>query len=111
MASYKTPASPLKSPDPNNHQPLIVAAADRARAGDQTFFSIRGNNIYVEALKPADDGKGVIAQIVNCGDIDSQVMIVPQSAGSVEIWASNLMEEKKAALETGFTFRQGGLLR
>ncbi|HMI63739.1 MAG TPA: glycoside hydrolase family 38 C-terminal domain-containing protein [Puia sp.] len=84
----------------NDHQPLVVAAADHT--GNQVFFKIQGNNIYVESLKPADDGKGVIAQIVNCSDTDSQVRVAPQTAGSIEIWESNLMEEKNASLNTAF---------
>ena len=91
----------------NNHQPLVVAAADHA--GNQAFFNIRGDNIYVESLKPADDGKGAIAQIVNCSDTDSQVTVTPQTAGGIEIWESNLMEEKKASLNAAFIVPARGL--
>ena len=92
----------------DNHQPFIVAAADRAR--DQPFFTIRGNNIYVESLKPADDGKGVIAQIVNCGGADSQVSVTPQITGGIQLWASNLLEEKAASLNTTFAVPAGGIM-
>ena len=91
----------------NDHQPLVVAAADHT--GNQVFFKIQGNNIYVESLKPADDGKGVIAQIVNCSDTDSRVRVAPQTAGSIEIWESNLMEEKNASLNTAFIVPARGI--
>ncbi len=92
----------------DNHQPFIVAAADQTR--DQPFFTIGGNNIYVESLKPADDGKGIIAQIVNCGGTDSQVTITPQIAGGIQLWGSNLLEEKAASLNTTFALSARGIM-
>lgn len=93
----------------NNHQPLLVAAAS-SEAEKKLFFKIDGQNIYVEVLKPADDGNGIIAQIVSCGDKDGQVNISPQTVSAIKIWESNLLEEKKSLLSNSFSIPAKGII-
>ncbi|MCC8426504.1 glycoside hydrolase family 38 C-terminal domain-containing protein [Mucilaginibacter sp. UR6-11] len=92
----------------NNHQPLVVAAA--SAGSDKLFFNVNGNNVYVEAIKPADDGKGVIAQLVNCGASDARVNINPQTSAILKIWESNLTEDKKTALSNNFILPAKGVI-
>jgi alpha-mannosidase len=89
----------------NNHQPLMVAAASADHS--QLFFKVSGNNVYIEAIKPADDGKGVVAQLVNCGTTDSRVSIIAQT---VKIWNSDLSEEKKERLNNQFIIPARGVI-
>jgi alpha-mannosidase len=93
----------------NDHQPLVVAAA-AAGAEKGLFFKINGNNVYVEAIKPADDGQGVIAQLVNSGDQDSEVSIVPNNVAAIKIWESNLMEDKLKTLNSSFIIPAKGVM-
>ncbi len=93
----------------NNHQPLLVAATT-ADAEKKLFFKIDGNNIYVEVLKPADDGNGIIAQIVSCGIEDGQVSISPQTVSAIKIWESDLLEEKKSPLKNSFVIPAKGII-
>ncbi|MET3608764.1 glycoside hydrolase family 38 C-terminal domain-containing protein [Mucilaginibacter rubeus] len=90
----------------NNHQPLVVSASDNQ--DDELFFNIGGKQIYVESLKPADDGNGVIAQIVSTGD--SEVNITPKAKATIKIWKSNLAEEKVAALDNNFKIPAKGII-
>ncbi|WP_214072340.1 glycoside hydrolase family 38 C-terminal domain-containing protein [Mucilaginibacter sp. dw_454] len=101
--SFKTEQTGLA-----NHQPLIAAAAS-ADAG-KLFFKLSGNNVYVEAIKPADDGKGVVAQLVNAGSVDAHVSITPQTVPAVKIWQSNLTEDKKAVLANSFVIPAKGMM-
>jgi alpha-mannosidase len=86
----------------NNHQPFIVATAS-GEPEKGLFFKINGDNVYVEAIKPTDDGKGVIAQLVSCGDSDSEIRITPNNVSSIKIWESNLLEDKLKTLNAHFT--------
>ncbi|WP_426585868.1 glycoside hydrolase family 38 C-terminal domain-containing protein [Mucilaginibacter sp. R-33] len=90
----------------SNHQPLIVSASDNQ--DDEPFFNIGGKQIYIESLKPADDGNGVIAQIVSTGD--SEVNITPKAKAKIKIWKSNLTEEKVAALDNNFKIPVKGII-
>lgn len=101
--SFKTEQTGLE-----NHQPLIAAAAT-ADAG-KLFFKLNGTNVYAEAIKPADDGKGIVVQLVNSGDADSRVSITPQAVPAVKIWNSNLMEDKKAVLPGNFVIPAKGVM-
>jgi alpha-mannosidase len=91
----------------NNHQPLVVAAASGS-LDEQLFFNIDGKQVYVESLKPADDGNGVIAQIVSTGDSD--VTITPKTKSAIKIWKSNLAEEKVAVLDNNFKIPAKGII-
>jgi alpha-mannosidase len=93
----------------NNHQPLVVAVAS-AGAQSKLFFKITGSNLYVEEIKPADDGNGVIAQLVNGGVQDSQITVSPQTVSAVKIWESDLNEEKRTPLSNSFTIPAKGVL-
>ncbi|MGF7082111.1 alpha-mannosidase [Mucilaginibacter sp. UYCu711] len=93
----------------NNHQPLIAAAASRDANG-KLFFKVDGYNVYVESIKPADDGNGVIADVVNAGDAQTRVNIVPQGTPAIKIWESNLTEDKKSSLSNNFTIPAKGIL-
>jgi alpha-mannosidase len=91
----------------NNHQPLVVAAAS-GNLDEQLFFNIDGKQVYVESLKPADDGNGVIAQIVSTGDSD--VTITSKTKSAIKIWKSNLTEEKVAVLDNNFKLPVKGII-
>jgi alpha-mannosidase len=91
----------------SNHQPFIVSAA----ANDKGLpFIINGKDIYVESIKMADDGKGIIAQIVSCGPDDSKVQITAKNKGALKIWTSNLSEERKSSLGDDFTIAAKGMI-
>ena len=93
----------------NNHQPLVVSMATSVPEKG-LFFKIIGDNIYIEAIKPTDDGQGVIAQLVNSGDTDSEVNISPSTVPAIKIWESNLMEDKLKELGNHFTIPAKGVL-
>ncbi|WPU92687.1 glycoside hydrolase family 38 C-terminal domain-containing protein [Mucilaginibacter sabulilitoris] len=93
----------------NNHQPLIAAAVS-GEPENGLFFKISGNNVYVEAIKPADDGKGVIAQLVNAGDIDTEISLTPNNVTAIKVWESNLMEDKLKTLNDRFTIPAKGVI-
>ncbi|MDR6940954.1 glycoside hydrolase family 38 N-terminal domain-containing protein [Mucilaginibacter pocheonensis] len=93
----------------DDHQPLIVAAAS-GEPEKGLFFKINCDNVYVEAIKPTDDGKGVIAQLVSCGDSDSQISISPNNVSSIKIWESNLLEDKLKTLNDHFTIPAKGVM-
>jgi alpha-mannosidase len=93
----------------NNHQPLIIAAASRDASG-KLFFKVDGYNVYVESIKPADDGKGIIVDLVNAGDAQTRVNLSPQGAATIKIWESNVTEDKKSSLNNNFTISAKGIL-
>lgn len=93
----------------NNHQPLVVSATAGAPEKG-LFFKIGDNNIYVEAIKPTNDGLGVIAQLVNSGDTDSEISITPNTVPAVKVWESNLMEDKLKPLNDRFIIPAKGVL-
>lgn len=92
-----------------NHRPLVVAQASD-QPTDTLFFKLEGENVYVEGLKPANDGKGVIAQLVNCGERDSRVILIQKTKESLKVWESNLAEESKRPLEGNFTIPAKGMM-
>jgi alpha-mannosidase len=85
----------------NDHQPLIVADADQGDS-QRLFFKLSGEKFYVESIKPANDGKGVIAQLVSCGPGDSKIQVSPQNVSAVRVYESDLMEDKKQLLGNNF---------
>lgn len=92
----------------NNHQPLIAAQATAET--EKLFFKIDGYNVYVESIKPTDDGKGVIAHLVNAGADNSRVNIGAQGVGAVKLWESNITEDKKAQLSNNFVIPGKGIM-
>lgn len=93
----------------NNHQPLLVApAAENIEKG--LPFTIQGNNVYIEAIKKADDGKRILLQLVNCGDQDSEVNINPKNNLSLNIWESDLLETRKKSLKNHFNLPSKGMM-
>lgn len=93
----------------SNHQPLLVApAAVTLEKG--LPFTVNGNNVYVEAIKKSDDGKGMLLQLVNCGEQDSQVNISPKNNSSLNIWESDLLETRKKSLKNHFTLSAKGIM-
>ena len=85
-----------------NHKPLIAAKA-AGKADERLFFTINGNNkVFVESLKPATDGKGVIMQLVNSGDDAANVLIRPLVKKGLNIWVSNILEEKLFSVKSDF---------
>ncbi|MFD2147655.1 glycoside hydrolase family 38 C-terminal domain-containing protein [Mucilaginibacter antarcticus] len=92
----------------NNHQPLIAGAA--STDADKLFFKVDGFNIYVESIKPADDGNGVIVQLVNAGADNSRVNMSPQGVSALKLWESNLTEDKKTQLNSNFVLPGKGIM-
>lgn len=91
----------------NNHQPLVPAAAS-----DETLLSItlKGENVYTEVLKPADDTKGYIAVIVNSGDTDSEISLLSKDGTLLKLWESNLQEDKLKLLGKVFSIPAKGIM-
>ncbi|WP_221284842.1 glycoside hydrolase family 38 C-terminal domain-containing protein [Mucilaginibacter sp. SP1R1] len=93
----------------DNHQPLMVSAtANSPEKG--LFFKFNSDQVYVEAIKPADDGKGVILQLVNSGDTDGPVSLTPNHVTAINIWESNLMEDKLKTLNNHFIIAAKGIM-
>ncbi len=92
----------------DNHQPLIVAAG--GDNGKGLFFKFSDGRFYVESMKPANDGKGVVATLVSCGPVDATVNLIPQGTGVLKVFESNLMEDRKRLLGTGFKIPAKGIL-
>lgn len=85
-----------------NHKPLIVSKAS-GKADEKLFFSVNGNNkVFAESLQPAADGKGVIMQLVNSSDKAENIIISSRDGKAVNIWASNILEEKLSAMKSSF---------
>jgi alpha-mannosidase len=93
----------------NDHQPLIAATAS-GEPEKSLFFKINSDKVYVEALKPADDGNGVIIQLVNSSDQDGEVSITPNNIAAVKIWESNLLEDKLKTLNGHFIIPAKGVM-
>ena len=93
----------------SNYEPFIAVAASATKT-DGLFFNIDGKNVYTEALKKTDDGKGVVLQLVNSGALDSEVKLSPKGAQLLKVWNSNLLEEKKAVLKTDFVIPAKGIM-
>jgi len=109
----------------NNQRPLIVAPADR-NAADGSLVKVEGNNVFVEGLRPCNNGEGWILQLVNCGEQESKVFItrpLGQSRDSaairrpsiratpeISLWESNLLEDQVRPLNNGFPIPAKGIL-
>jgi alpha-mannosidase len=93
----------------NNHQPLVAAAAS-GNAEKGLPFKIDGVNIYIEILKPADDGNGFIVMLVNSSDVDTNVKLTSKSNTNVKAWESNLAEDKKSQLNNSFIIPAKGIM-
>lgn len=93
----------------SSHQPFIVSAG--GAGSDQLFFKIEGNNIYTEAIKPADNGNGVIVQLVNSGNKDSETSIIARSPKTmVKVWESNITEDATKLLNGNFIIPAKGII-
>lgn len=92
-----------------NHQPLVVTAAT-LNSEKGLPFTLSGDNIYTEIIKPANDGQGTIAMIVNSGDIESSIKISPKNNASLKIWESNLAEDKGKVLGDTFIIPAKGIM-
>jgi alpha-mannosidase len=92
----------------NNHRPLVVAAADNQLAPG-SLFTLAGEAVYAEAIKPASDGNGYILYLVNSSAITEKVIIKTRMKMPV-IHETNLLEEKGKLLENGFAIPGKGML-
>jgi len=93
----------------NDHCPLLVTAASQA-AGPVGLFSLNGKDIYLEELKPADDGNGLIVQLVNSSNVASTVTLVSRKPAKLEVWRSDLLEDRLVPLGTSFRIDKKGIL-
>ena len=87
-----------------NHQPLVVAAAAGAEK-EQLPFSITAPGVYTEYICPAEDGNGVLLQLVNAGETAATVNIK-----NAKIWQSNLLEKNIILLNNPFTISPRGVM-
>jgi alpha-mannosidase len=83
-----------------NHQSLLVAAGKDDSKG--LFFKFSQGRFYIESIKPANDGKGVVAVLVSTGPADATIAITPQNVAAVKVYESDLMEDRKRLLGTNF---------
>jgi alpha-mannosidase len=73
-----------------NHRPLVVAPA-QGKASAASLFTVTGDNVFVESMKPCNDGKGILVHLVNSGNKDSRVTI-----------KRGLLEEELTKMDNGF---------
>ncbi|MDP9076160.1 MAG: glycoside hydrolase [Bacteroidota bacterium] len=93
----------------DDHQPLMVTSAtENIEKG--LFFNLSGKDVYVEAIKPAKDGKGVVLQLVSTGDADAMVNISPRDVPAVKVWESNITEDRKSVLKNNFMIHAKSVL-
>lgn len=78
----------------SNHRSLVATPA-AGPATESLFFSIDSKAVYVESIKPAADGKGVVVQLVNTQEQPAVVTL----KGKINVWQSNMLEEYKNKLE------------
>ncbi|GAA4338983.1 hypothetical protein GCM10023149_49380 [Mucilaginibacter gynuensis] len=86
----------------DNHQPLIASAASGSN-DKAPFFKLDSKTVYIEAVKVADDGKGLIAQLVNSDADESSVTLSPVNTSAIKVWSSDLSEERKTQKNSTFT--------
>jgi hypothetical protein len=93
-----------------NHRPLIAAPATGS-ALESLFFTINTKAVYVESIKPAADGKGVILWLVNASATASPVILTAtDKASALNIWESNMLEEYKRRLNNEVTLPAKGIM-
>jgi alpha-mannosidase len=92
----------------NVHQPLIAAATGTEEKG--LGFKVDAPGVYAEVLKPADDGKGTILMLVNSQETESAITLSATTSAALQIWESNLSEEKKTALGNQVTIPGKGII-
>jgi len=91
-----------------NTWPLLAAPSDGPPP--TSLLSVTGNNVYTEGIKPSMDGKGFIIYIVNSNAAESEVSISSKTADKLQLWKTNLLEEKKEPLNNSFTLPGKGIL-
>lgn len=91
-----------------NSWPLLVGAADKKATS--SLFTIQGENVYAEAVKPATDGDGYIIYLVNAGMADSDVTLTGRNNAPLQLWQTNLLEEKIKSVANGFSIPARGIL-
>lgn len=93
-----------------NHHPLTAAAAS-GNAKEELFFDLTANGVYIEALKPAADGQGVILELVNATGAASKVNLAPKDKNAVlRINTSNLLEGNTGTLNNNFEIPAKGVM-
>ncbi|TWW00124.1 hypothetical protein [Chitinophaga pinensis] len=93
-----------------NHRPLIAAPAS-GPATESLPFTINSKTIYVESLKPAADGKGVIVWLVNTAASGTGVFFKAKDpATKLRITSTNMLEEYKQLLENIVTIPPKGIM-
>jgi hypothetical protein len=92
-----------------NHRPLIAAAA-AGNAIESLFFSIDTKAVYVESIKPADDGKGVVLLLVNTSEIASPITFTAKDKAALNIWESNMLEAYQRQLNNKVTLPGKGIM-
>ncbi|MFD0793409.1 glycoside hydrolase family 38 C-terminal domain-containing protein [Mucilaginibacter litoreus] len=93
----------------SNHQPLVAAPGSQS-TDNGLFFNIAANNVYVESLKQADNGKGVIITLVNAADNGSVITLTSKQKKELKVWESDLMETEKRKLNGTIAIPAKGIL-
>lgn len=93
-----------------NHRPLIAAPATGS-AAESLFFNIASEAVYIESIKPADDGKGIILWLVNASATAAPVTFTTKDETTgLAIWESNMLEEYKQQLNNKVTLPAKGIM-
>ncbi|HJT74607.1 MAG TPA: glycoside hydrolase family 38 C-terminal domain-containing protein, partial [Chitinophaga sp.] len=93
----------------NNHRPLIAVPAS-GPAEESLFFTIQSDNVYVESIKPAADGKGALVWLVNAADGEASVAFTPREKNkTLAVWQSDILEQYKQPLDTRITIPAKGI--
>ncbi len=78
---------------PVTHPVLGTAAPHEGR-----FIDVRGGNVVVTYMKPAEDGHGIIARLVNLGDESSTATVVLPGQSVAEAWLCGALEDNRSRL-------------
>jgi hypothetical protein len=73
-------------------QPLIVRAATGHDPAGVPRLRVEPDDVLVTALKPADDGNGLILRLFGASGQDRKVMLNWSKPGPSELWLSDLSE-------------------
>jgi hypothetical protein len=77
--------------------PVTHPVFDDATPRQGRFVDVRGDNVVVTCVKPAEDRDGVIVRLVNVGDKATTAQV----AGARQAWLCGTLEENRARLSAG----------
>jgi hypothetical protein len=80
------------------HQPFILIPVDAATV-EEPPFEIDDQDVIVTAFKPSEDGNAWIIRLFGASGETRTINITAANDAELEIWTSNLMEEKLARVD------------